>query len=124
MKSPIATACSKCESVAVKNIELESAVNLIQEDNDYMHKLMGWLFVHEPHLSIMIAQFKRADGRSLGFEKIGECSGEREREKQAHSTPCNPQPRDQDKIENICSTTSNSCQQHMSSQAKSLAKQA
>ena len=33
----------------------------------------------EPQLSMMIAEFKRADGRGLGFEKVGESSGESER---------------------------------------------
>jgi hypothetical protein len=44
----------------------------------------------------MIASFKRVDGRGLGFENVGECNGEREREReggrenQTNSTIDNP----------------------------------
>jgi hypothetical protein len=41
-----------------------------------------------------IASFKRVDGRGLGFENVGECNGEREREggreNQTNSTIDNP----------------------------------
>ena len=80
LKSPISTACSSCETVSSKNIELESRFNFVYEENDYMRKLLGWLSGHEPQLVMLIGEYKRADGHSLGFEKVGECSGERERE--------------------------------------------
>ena len=79
LKSPIATACSSCETVSLKNIELESRLNFVYEENDYMRKLLGWLLGREPQLSVLIAECRRADGHGLGFEKVGECSGERER---------------------------------------------
>ena len=46
-----------------------------------MRKLLGGLSGREPQLSMMIAKFKRADGRGLGFEKVGECSDESVKEK-------------------------------------------
>ena len=76
LKSPIATPCSSCEVVSLKNIELTSHLDVIYEENDYMHKLFGWLSSREPQLGMMVAKWKRADGRGLGFEKVGECSGE------------------------------------------------
>ena len=81
LKSPIANACSSCEVVSLKNIELTSHLDVIYEENDYMHKLFGWLSSREPQLGMMIAEWKRADGRGLGFEKVGECSGESVTEK-------------------------------------------
>ena len=44
-----------------------------------MRKLLGWLSGCEPQLGMLIGEYRRADGRGLGFEKVGECSGERER---------------------------------------------
>ena len=79
LKSPIATACSSCEVVTLKNAELESRLNLIYADNDYMCKLMGWLNAREPQLGIMIGEYKKAYGLGLDFGKVGETSGERER---------------------------------------------
>ena len=53
---------------------------------------------------MMIVEFRRADGHALGADKVGECSGERERESQANPTTENPKPcendgRDGDDIE-------------------------
>ena len=81
LKSPIATSCSSCEVVTLKNVELAHRLDVVYEENDYMRKLLGWLSGREPQLSMMIAEFKRADGRGLGFEKVGECSGESVKEK-------------------------------------------
>ena len=80
-KSPVATSCSSCEVVALKNIELAHHLDVVYEENDYKRKLIGWLSGREPQLSMMIAEFKRADSRGLGFEKVGECSGESVKEK-------------------------------------------
>ena len=63
----------------MKNLELETCLNRMSEDNDYMRMLLGWLSVHQPQLGMMIAEFKRADRRGLGFKRVSECSGERER---------------------------------------------
>jgi hypothetical protein len=48
LKSPIATACSRCEVVSLKNLELETTLDRIYEGNDYMRKLLGWLSAQEP----------------------------------------------------------------------------
>ena len=40
------------------------------EENDYMRKLLGWLSGREPQLSMMIAEFKRADGWVLGLRRL------------------------------------------------------
>jgi hypothetical protein len=74
----------------LKNIDLETCLSRIYEDNDYMRKLLGWLIAQEPQLGMLVAEFKRADGHGLGFEKVGESSdeisGERETEtSQLHS---------------------------------------
>jgi hypothetical protein len=51
-------------------------LDVIYEENDYLRKVLGWLSGQEPQLKIMIEEFKRADGRGLGFEKLGEKVGE------------------------------------------------
>jgi hypothetical protein len=48
----------------------------LQDKNDELRKLMGWLSGHEPQLRIMIELFKRQDGEGLGANKVGEGSGE------------------------------------------------
>jgi hypothetical protein len=48
----------------------------LQDENDELRKLMGWLSGNEPHLRIMIEAYKLYDGQALGSEKVGECSGE------------------------------------------------
>jgi hypothetical protein len=47
----------------------------LQDENDELRKLMGWLFGHEPQLRMMIEAFKRYDGEGLGANKVGEGSG-------------------------------------------------
>ena len=47
-KSPIATACLSCETTAVKKLELEQSVNCLQDENDHLWKLLGWLSGLEP----------------------------------------------------------------------------
>jgi hypothetical protein len=51
-------------------------LDVIYEENDYLRKVLGWLSGQEPQLIIMIEEFKRADGRGLGLEKLGEKVGE------------------------------------------------
>jgi hypothetical protein len=46
-------------------------LDVIYEENDYLRKVLGWMSGQEPQLKIMIEEFKRADGRGLGFEKLG-----------------------------------------------------
>jgi hypothetical protein len=66
-------------------------LDVIYEENDYLRMVLGWLSGQEPQLKIMIEEFKRADGRGLGFvklgEKVGENSGESAYEKCVESDP-------------------------------------
>jgi hypothetical protein len=75
LKEPIPTSCSTCELHAFKNLELAHYVDRLQDENDELRKLMGWLSGHEPQLRIMIETFKRQDGEGLGANKVGEGSG-------------------------------------------------
>jgi hypothetical protein len=59
LKEPIPTSCSTCELHALKNLELAHYVDRLQDENDELRKLMGWLSGHEPQLRIMIETFKR-----------------------------------------------------------------
>jgi hypothetical protein len=76
LKDPIPTICSTCEINAVKNMELAHYVDRLQDENDELRKLMGWLSGHEPQLRIMIETYKHQDGEALGAKKAGEGSGE------------------------------------------------
>jgi hypothetical protein len=76
LKEPIPTSCSTCELHALKNLELAHYVDRLQDKNDELRKLMGWLSSHEPQLRIMIKTYKRRDGEGLGANKGGEGSGE------------------------------------------------
>jgi hypothetical protein len=76
LKEPIPTSCSTCELHALKNMELAHYVDRLQDENDELRKLMGWLSGHEPQLRIMIETYKRQDGEGLGANKVGEGSSE------------------------------------------------
>jgi hypothetical protein len=76
LKSPVVNACTSCDEVTLRNLELTSQLDVIYEENDYLRKVLGWLSGQEPQLKIMIEEFKRADGRGLGFDKLGEKVGE------------------------------------------------
>jgi hypothetical protein len=65
LKEPIPTSCSTYEMHALKNLELAHYVDRLQDENDELRKLMGWLSGHEPQLRIMIVTFKRQDGEGL-----------------------------------------------------------
>jgi hypothetical protein len=71
MKEPIPTSCSTCEMHASENLELAHCVDHLQDENDELRKLMGWLCGHEPQLRMMIEPFKRQDGEGLGANKVG-----------------------------------------------------
>jgi hypothetical protein len=43
----------------------------LQDENDELRKIMGWLSGHEPQLRMMMETYKRQDGRGFGSEKIG-----------------------------------------------------
>jgi hypothetical protein len=76
LKEPIPISCSTCEFYALKNLELAHYLDRLQDENDELRKLMGWLSGHEPQLRIMIETYKRQDGEGFGADKIGEGSGE------------------------------------------------
>jgi hypothetical protein len=84
LKEPIPTSCSTCVMHALKNLELAHYVDRLQDENDGLRKLMGWLSGHEPQLRIMIKSFKRQDGEGLGANKVGEGM---ERISQSHQKP-------------------------------------
>jgi hypothetical protein len=44
----------------------------LQDENDELRKMMGWLSGHEPQLRMMIEAYKRYDGHVLGSDKNGE----------------------------------------------------
>jgi hypothetical protein len=78
LKEPIPTSCSTYELHAFKNLELAHYVDRLQDENDELRKMMGWLSGHEPQLRMMMETYKRQDGCGFGSEKIGESSGEGE----------------------------------------------
>jgi hypothetical protein len=94
LKEPIPTSCSTCEMHALKNLELAHYVDRLQDDNDELRKLMGWLSGHEPQLRIMIKTYKRRDGEGLRTNKVGEGSGENipEPPKTHHTNDFPPKP--------------------------------
>jgi hypothetical protein len=71
LKEPILTSCSTRELHALKNLELAHYVDRLQDENDELRKLMGWLSGHEPQFRIMIKTYKRQDGEGLGANKVG-----------------------------------------------------
>jgi hypothetical protein len=78
LKEPIPTSCSTYDLHAFKNLELAHYVDRLQDENDELRKMMGWLSGHEPQLRMMMETYKHQDGRGFGSEKIGESSGEGE----------------------------------------------
>jgi hypothetical protein len=79
LKAPIPTSCSTCELHVVKNLELAHYVDRLQDENNELMRMMGWLYGHEPQLKMMIEAYKCYDGQALGLDKVGEASGENER---------------------------------------------
>jgi hypothetical protein len=77
LKESIPTSCSTCELHALKNLELAHYVDHLQDENDELRKMMGWLSVHDPQLKMMMESYKRQDGKTLGLDKVGEVSGKR-----------------------------------------------
>jgi hypothetical protein len=76
LKEPIPTSCSTCEVHVLKNLELAHYVDRLQDENDELREMMGWLSGHEPQLRMMMETYKHKDGKALGSEKVGEASGE------------------------------------------------
>jgi hypothetical protein len=94
LKVPIPTSCSTFELHAMKNLELAQCVNILQDENNKLREVLSWLSGQEPHLGMMIASCKRFDGWALGFDKVGEGSGEREGKFGNVSAPPQPTPKD------------------------------
>jgi DNA repair exonuclease SbcCD ATPase subunit len=46
LKEPVPTSCSNCELHALKNLEHAHYVDRLQDENDELRKLMGWLSGH------------------------------------------------------------------------------
>jgi hypothetical protein len=94
LKESIPTSCSTCEMHAFKNLELAHYFDCLQDENDELRKLMGWLSGHEPQLWMMIEAFKRQDGEGHGANKVGEGSGENitEPPKTHHKNDFPPKP--------------------------------
>jgi hypothetical protein len=84
LKEPIPTSCSTCKLHALKNLELAHYVDRLQDENDEIRKLMGWLPGHEPQLMIMIETYKKKDGEGLGETRLVR---EVERISQSHQKP-------------------------------------
>jgi hypothetical protein len=84
LKEPIPTSCSTCEMHALKILELAHYVDRLQDENDELRKLMGWLSGHKPQLRMMINAFKRQDGEGLGQTRLVR---EVERISQSHQKP-------------------------------------
>jgi hypothetical protein len=104
LKELMPTSWSTCEMHALKNLERAHYVDRLQDENDELRKLMGWLFVHEPQLRMMIETFKRQDGEGLKANKVGEGSGENipEPPKTHHKNDFAPKP---DHLRNRLDTT-------------------
>jgi hypothetical protein len=68
----------------LKNLELAHYVDRLQDENDELRKLMGWLSSHEPETRIMIETYKRQDGEGLVHTRLVR---EVERISQSHQRP-------------------------------------
>jgi hypothetical protein len=66
----------------------------LQDENDKVREALSWLSSQEPQLGMMIASCKCFDGWTLGLDKFGEGSGEREGKFGNVSVPPQPTPKD------------------------------
>jgi hypothetical protein len=78
----------------MKNLELAQCVNILQDENNKLREVLSWLSGQEPQLGMMIVSCKHFDGWALGFDKVGEGSGEREGKFRNVSAPPQPTPKD------------------------------
>jgi hypothetical protein len=94
LKEPIPSSCSTYELHVMKNHELAHYVDRLQDENDELRKMMGWLSAHEPPLGIMIQTYKHQDGEGLGANKVreGSCDNIPEPPKTHHKTAFAPKP--------------------------------
>jgi hypothetical protein len=114
LKMPIPTSCSTCELHAMKNLELAQCVDNLQDENDNLRDVLSWLSSQEPQLGMMIASCKRFHGWALGFDKVGESSGEREGK--FGNVPVPPQSTPKEKF----APKPNSCSNRERNQVRSL----
>jgi hypothetical protein len=77
LKVPIPTSYSTYELHAVKNLDLAKCVGRLQDENDKLREVLSWLSSLEPQLGMMITSCKHFDGWALGFDKVGDSSGDR-----------------------------------------------
>jgi hypothetical protein len=56
-------------------MELAHYVDRLQDENDELRKLMGWLAGREPQLRIMIKTYKCQDGEALVKDRLGDQRG-------------------------------------------------
>jgi hypothetical protein len=94
LKVPIPTSCSTCELHAMKNLDLPKCVGRLQDENEKLREALSLLSSQEPQLGMMIASCKRFDCWTLGLDKVGEGSGEREGKFGNVSVPPQPTPKD------------------------------
>jgi hypothetical protein len=75
-------------------VELAHYVDRLQDENDELRKLIGWLSSHEPQLRIMIETYKHQDCEGLGANKVGEgsCENILEPPKTHHKNAFVPKP--------------------------------
>jgi hypothetical protein len=78
LKVPVPTSCSTFELHAIKNLDLAKCAGRLQDENDKLREALSWLSSQEPQLGTMIDSCKRFSGWTLGLDKVGEGSGERE----------------------------------------------
>jgi hypothetical protein len=72
LKALIPTSCSTCEINAVKNLDLAHYVDHLQDENDELRKMMGWLSGHKSQLKMgkrlgqtrLVREVVRMRGRS------------------------------------------------------------
>jgi hypothetical protein len=69
---------------ALKKLELAHYVDRLQDENDELRKLMGWLSGHEPQLRMMIEALRGRRVRDLGQTRLVR---EVERISQSHQKP-------------------------------------
>jgi hypothetical protein len=50
LKSLVVNACTSCDEVTLRNLQLTSRLDVIYEENDYLRKVLGWLSGQEPQL--------------------------------------------------------------------------
>jgi hypothetical protein len=65
LKEPIPTSCSTCELHVLKNMKLAHYMDHLQDENDELRKMMGWLSGHEPLLRMMMETYNVGEKKRL-----------------------------------------------------------